>query len=265
MRGINNPGNYCYLIATLQFLLQSRDFIHYLNKNENLKAVEKIFRIFAKTHDEDNTSPNSKLHNIILLLQKQNTDFFNGEQKDASECLMIFFSNFIDNKKDIVTQQVFNRTCQECNLSKIKYELMFPIQVSKVDNGFPILCPNQYSKQIQTLEMLCETCKKNQMFNEKTGYVVCNGGKNIIMTIKRFGDMGKDNSPIENLIFDQHWILKSIICHRGNFHSGHYYCIVYKNNQWIMLNDSSVSPITNENALHEISNFGYVLLYRHKR
>jgi len=58
--------------------------------------------------------------------------------------------------------------------------------------------------------------------------------------------------------------ISSVICHRGNLDSGHYYTLLREgNNVWVQLDDESVyRGLTNEHAECKINEFAYMCIYK---
>ena len=61
---------------------------------------------------------------------------------------------------------------------------------------------------------------------------------------------------------DDNYSLRSIIIHSGNVNGGHYLCVTFKNEEWFLCNDSSISKVNNiENYLQK----GYIYLYAKRK
>jgi len=106
---------------------------------------------------------------------------------------------------------------------------------------------------------LCDSCNKLTIASKK--YTVKNCSKHLIVYLKRFNNINKNNIPIEiPLKWKYDTTLQGAIIHYGSLNGGHYVYIGKYNNKWYLFNDNMVSSI-NEHQLTSILNNAYCLYY----
>ncbi|MDR1473649.1 MAG: hypothetical protein LBI41_03725 [Lactobacillales bacterium] len=137
---------------------------------------------------------------------------------------------------------------------------------------------DQHSKRGQLApgdELHCDICEADSVSSRTVN--VLQFPTYFTVQLKRFrqntdGSFTKDDSPVaypEEFDASRYvkdagkYKLNGVICHYGTLNGGHYTSYVKNNGQWFLCNDSSITPVSKEEALSKVQN-AYVLTYLKK-
>lgn len=116
----------------------------------------------------------------------------------------------------------------------------------------------------------------NRKYKVSKDIKIVNSPKYLFITLKKYNNVNKKHNnqytfPLYNLDFSKYCLgydqyqcnydLLGAICHQGNLDYGHYYTVLNKNNNWIVLNDDDTENFNIEKNKNRLFNDAYVLLY----
>ena len=156
------------------------------------------------------------------------------------------------------------------------------LQLDITDCTNLVQCLNQYVKSVyfnksddeNSIEWTCDACNKQQLSKKVTTF--WQFPNMLIIFLKRFvmnnsGRLVKLNHEILfpevidmkkyilNSSISSEYNLKSIGCHVGRLHFGHYYALLKKNNTWFNLDDEEKSEL--KELSPDAYRDGYMLVY----
>lgn len=284
IKQLPNIGASCFVNASLQAIWNCEHMLDLFNKkHSDSDMCKNIFNIM-----NTNDCPRKNIKHIILKLDiPYNTEY------DAAEFLVLLFEqiqketpekeirnlniiqqniksksidhykNFWKNELSTINQIVFAQQFDQysCSSSKCDYNninicyfntlILYP----QKDNHDICSMMQQHSKNnIHVDEIKCEKCKSQSIFNST---YISIWPKVLICNISRNNFKVKLNKVL--LLDKQNYVLKSVICYIGNAHSGHYYAIINKNNEWINCDDQNIYKCNNPCTIP--SNNYYIAIY----
>ena len=260
MKGIHNIGNSCYLNSALQLLFNSDDFSKISYKSKELYKEIKEYREGGTTYNPTN---------IKSLIDSRTNLFKGSSQQDSSEFIIFLFdiiSNFNNNelyeKFGIKTNINIKCKLTKClhESSHIENDLMLVLPLtSDLSDSYRMYKSSERLENENAYE--CDKCKIKTIARKRIETV--KWPNNLIIVLKRFDMMRKDNSKITIPINWRHgYTLEGGIIHIGSFNGGHYIYYGYNKStqEWFIANDSNIS-IINKDKLNEIIPNSYILYY----
>lgn len=186
--GIDNPGNQCYLIATLQMLSNCElltDIIQMQNSEPNLlimnfkSLLDTIwsrnngfvrFERYSETPKSGKVTPG--ITNIKQIISNRNDIFNNWMQQDCSEFLQFFIEvingEIIDNMINLIFELAItsNNHCNTCNSEKIKVkaadtELILYLPSKNIPTTIETLIQSKFKEYIGD-PFFCNSCHNNR-------------------------------------------------------------------------------------------------------
>lgn len=195
-------------------------------------------------------------------------------EKDYSEIINIFFGVNISTIHDVKTDEVLSVKCEPYSM----IDVCLPMQNMGQSHN--------HGKQYSIQELLKSNYKpekldgENMWFNEETNkkqavikkHALWNVPNVLIIAIKRFTYSGtKMRNPVHipDVLDMKDYVagynpgeykyeLYGICNHRGSNHGGHYNCLVKKENNWLMFNDTNIQVVKPNNVSAE----AYCLFYK---
>lgn len=262
-KGIINTGNTCYLNACIQSLMNMNklilNIVKYKFKNEDkenynvIKAFKTlVLHYFSK---KNNTINIGYIKEYVLNSNLKNS----RKQEDADECLNDLLNKCIDT---FSVKSLFSVTLEQINIknktSILNNELSLYVDIPRHKNINIVSCIKQYIQKygndnnnriyVKSIsDYLCITLKRFSIENNKY--------KKVTTPVKPSYLFSIDNKKCK---------LKSVIIHQGQtISSGHYICLVLKENTWYLCNDNRIVKMNlNKKQLEKILCHGYIWIYQ---
>ncbi len=274
--GLTNKNNLCYLNATFIFLLSSKNFKHFLQKNRQLKIniLIHIFNDYLEVCHQGERSTYSLSTFRHALIQKW-PEYSKGSQMDSQE-VMLRILEFIEKDYFNDIKRLFNIGsestihCYQCGKSKTLTDSMRFLTSTNLFDIDKIL-----NKNIERIpDLICDFCEIKG-FCETQNIVSDPKPKILVINIHRYHNInpvelqkeyfvGKNKKSKEiKKIYGNNYVLKGVIIHHGDQYFGHYECLRYCNayDIWKLVSDTNVKDIDNETAMRLIIENGVQLLY----
>lgn len=180
--------------------------------------------------------------NIISMSLKHYNDFWKKE---------------ISSLHSIVFAQQFNQyMCSACDYNSINISYFNTLILYPLQDGDDICTMMQAHSKIKSEVdgMKCEKCQHTKIMNST---YISIWPKVLLCNISRNRYKVKLNKV---LILDKtKYVLKGVVCYTGNAHSGHYYSIINKNDEWILCDDTKIYMC--DNPCNTPSNNYYIAIY----
>ena len=279
-----NIGSSCFINASLQSLWNCDHLVDLFNKKHSHSDICKTIYDIMKTND-------CVRQNIKLIISKLDIPY--GTEYDAAEFIVLllgeiqketpekqigklniiqqkiksksldhyekFWKNELSTINEIVFAQQFDQ--YSCSSSNCDYDTInicyFNTLILYPQNNNDDICSmmQKHSKNnVHVDEIKCEKCKNKSIVNST---YISIWPKVLICNISRNNFKVKLNKVL--LLDKQNYVLKSVICYIGNTHSGHYYSIINKNNEWINCDDQNIYKC--DNPCNNPSNSYYIAIY----
>lgn len=263
MTGLLNLGNTCYINCILQILAFTPGFI------EALRQLEESQFIICFIHTLIILKSNQKILDpgiFIKLLKQRLPKYNNNNQFDAHEFL-IDLINSLDIKKDSILfssycLQRFHKNkssvydlffgkfrkkiiCISCANTNIKYEPFIDLNIFPKYKSLTENIEDYFKNSL--VEYTCEVCKFKG--DHKIKNKIYKYPNIIIIQLNKFGETKKISAPPASInIGTKLYSIYGITNHSGSFTNGHYKSVVYKNNNWYMMDDTSENICVDINA-----------------
>ncbi len=293
--GLGNPGNACYMNATMQALLAIPSFKEvFVEINSDQKKAQQMnkplncfFDEYFRATQTMSAAQITLMYGNIFADQSNYFDFSVMRQSDAGELLQwlmqlgqndVLYKEFI---KKMLPTQTTTIECCSCGHKSIRSgDPLFPLSISisvrdsacGTDLAY---CLSQYFVDKGILpDYKCNNCYKETCKNQD---VISNKPSVVCIQLKRFEYDNKTNVrnkiktpvqiPINHSILVNNenidYELKSVIMHEGTLDSGHYTSLVNYGCDWYECNDSLITLIDIKAKLNEIDTQKkvYILFY----
>ncbi|XP_053712292.1 ubiquitin carboxyl-terminal hydrolase 37-like isoform X3 [Synchiropus splendidus] len=279
--GFPNPGNYCYINATLQSLLTLVDFVRDIRGQKSDSTVIRTFMNIQACHNADNQLKSRLLVAFKHAVAEEAPEFKNNTQKDAHEFLVAVMEHMMHLQAfqdSLLFQMVSNRMCTSCATGSYKEEAFTHISLNLSSGGKTV---RQLLRDFMMTQLdYCCQCG-SQEANQQYSFVTL--PKVLVLHLKRFkytGDqsLSKITEPIslqKDLLVPSDkgggkYYLVSIISHIGPGASrGHYISDGVNpyapptdpSDSWLTYNDLVVSRTSCKSVCEQRQETAYILFY----
>lgn len=274
--GLENPGLYCYLNASLQCLLSITRFnelmIHefslgkFIDKEASELVAKLIISVFSMRSGVVKPTP----------LWKYIEKFFpSNKQHDMPE-LFRFIINQIETEigeKNPIKTQVLNGvlcsnvTCKICLKSSKKFEDFIDLQI-ELSESIEKSLQLYVQDEVLSSEFYCSTCKTHTQALKALS--ISKAPFYLVLQIKRFRQVPYPHKLTSFTKYRRRLIvvteeanlnyeLVAIGVHIGSINSGHYVAYAKRSRSWYCFDDSVCTKVTIKSVL---SQHAYMLIYK---
>ncbi len=249
---LKNPSNFKYVCGTYN------DLFRYNTQQDSYESlitiIDIIHNVYARHQDnfkEKNDFYKRAVCNASLKYMKKYMDTFG-----YSFIIDLFYGQFISIIK-----------CSRCNGQSKTYDMFNSLSVDP-ESDLKIAFKS-YFKEEELESINCEKCLMKTNCIKYTSILIY--PKIFIISIKKYLSKNFIMSISDDITFVssslQHgsrsksrinYKLKCLVCHEGpgDLNSGHYYCIIIKNDKWYLINDENIREI---NPLQESKHIYYLI------
>lgn len=264
--GLENPGLYCYLNATLQCLLSIQPIVDYfLTLQSKLNPQKHPYTLHIKSLICAISENDSKILKPTELWKEVSKSFTATSQHDFNEFFRYLLSklNYESPTKPSIYEKLFKGTikstikCAFCNHKSIKIEEIWDVSVEFSPSLKSSL--KNFTKN-EDIEFYCDSCKKNRRASKQLQFI--NTPKVLIVQLKRFKSQPRTYKINDYCKFHKHLSLSNeigkdkyqLICvaeHKGSLNYGHYNAYCKRVNRWYKFNDAKFDKIPLANVLNK--------------
>jgi len=253
------------VIMTIKYNKKATEYVQLYNNVKEMSKMDDLY--IPKINKLNNLSIQYK--NDLLIIKGLNSwkSFF---KKNYSEIIKLIYSQFLS-----------EITCNECKFQSIIFEPfnILSLEIPDHPNLTLLDCIAHFNKKEELSindKWKCSKC--NKITNSYKQISLWNLSKILTIHLKRFDNNMKKNNTSINIpldildltssvhksnyenTFSKKYKCISIVCHSGNYNSGHYFALCRKNNKWYLANDSTYKLINLNVKL--INELGYIYFYK---
>lgn len=269
--GLPNFGNTCYINSVLQCLRYSKPLVfmlrdHRVNAKKNDKE-ELLLESFVELLYAD-CDPRD-LHIFIRTLAQVQSQFRLLRQCDAHELYLYIVDTFFEKFPKLINpfkgDLESTVTCLTCGNHSVSCYPFISLSLEMKQSNTPLTVSDMLDS-FQSYEDLqdpidCDVCKCRR--KSKKFLKVKKAPTLVVVHLKRFDGMQKNNTPIEIekkiSINGKEYRLTALTNHSGTLHGGHYTAsCLRKDSLWVICNDNNINKIVD---LPTSTKVPYILFY----